>query len=408
MNQIVANDEMLKIKEKIDNEYIELTNNINNINTQFDSINSNWKGNKANLILKPIEEIKKNNENILKKIALKSEQILNAYNVYLKSQDTYIAVSPITTVDQTTTQAEIVPEEAPTPISTSEKLKALQLDFSGFQETLLPVLIHNEVNGINAYSSYTPDDLMNLVIKYNASPNIINVDDPSYLQNSANSLNVVQQELKNNNLWGTPSAVRIVSLWMISTGYKIPTTASIKKDNKGNLVEGVGNQRGIGVGNNWNKEGNGLDCTNFAYWLTLNSGLLTDNNGNPAEGMALNNPYNRGSKITQNSIPGFYSGDIVATPNHVGVYLFSDDKYVYTFETVSNAAFGKPGRGLGDYGTSITITPINSTVPIPDSFNNQKWFKPIGYWDRIASIFNVSLDRATVPHTGNIVLKPNN
>lgn len=416
MSKIFVNDEMLSTKGSIDTVHFELTSILKEINTQLDLISNSWTGKKSTEVLKGKEEIKTQNDKLLERIKIKSKQILDAYNKYVEYEDTDIketvAVdsSEIKPEDTSikepivTDSKEIEIKDTSSLKTSEEKLKALSTNFSGFHNTLLPLLIQNEKNGTNSFSAYSQEELINLIKSYNASANITNVKQDSYLQDSANSLNMIQEELKKNNLWGTPSAARIVSLWMMNTGYRIPTTASIATDSSGRLVEGIGNQRGVGIGNNW--ESSGLDCTNFSYWLTLNSGLLTDSSGAPSEGMVLNNPYNVGSKLTESNVVNFSAGDIVSREDHVGVYLFSDDKYIYTFETVSTPAQKGPRKGLGDSGTTITVVPINNSVTVPSDFYGPSY--PNGYWKRITNIENVSLSKPKVPHTGNIVLKPNN
>lgn len=416
MSKIFVNDEMLSTKSSLDTVHSELTSILKEINTQLDSISNSWTGKKATNVLTTKSEIIENNEKVLKRISTKSEQILAAYNKYAEYEDTDIKEAAVADSSETKPEDTGIKEPVVTDsnemeikdsssLKTNEKkLKALSTNFSGFHDTLLPLLIQNEKNGTNSFAAYSQEELINLVKNYNASANITNVKQDSYLQDSANSLNMIQEELKKNNLWGTPSAARIVSLWMMNTGYRIPTTASIATDSSGRLVEGIGNQRGVGVGNNW--ESSGLDCTNFSYWLTLNSGLLTDSSGAPSEGMVLNNPFNVGSKLTENNLPSFSAGDIVSREDHVGVYLFSDDKYIYTFETVSSPAQKGPRKGLGDSGTTITVVPVNSDVSVPSDFYGPSY--PKGYWKRITNIENVSLSKAKVPHTGDIVLKPTN
>ncbi len=111
MNSIVANDEMLTTKEKIDNIHLELTNNMNEINTNFDKVVSNWAGSKSKVILAPVENIKNENKKILEKIKEKSDQIKRAYDTYLKAQDTTIVQSTISSNDTLTDNSEKIIEK---------------------------------------------------------------------------------------------------------------------------------------------------------------------------------------------------------------------------------------------------------------------------------------------------------
>lgn len=133
MNPIVANDEMLTIKESIDKVHQELTNKMNEINTNFDTVASSWSSSKSKVVLLPIEDIKKENTRILEKIKEKSDQIKSAYDTYLKAQDTTI----VQVIASPKEAESVVPEQTVVQnpnLTIEEKLQ----DLKASGETIVP------------------------------------------------------------------------------------------------------------------------------------------------------------------------------------------------------------------------------------------------------------------------------
>lgn len=340
----------------------------------LDKIKTSWSGKKSKVILENIDKIKNIHITLIAR--------LEENKMYIKG-----VADNLKAASEANVEPNVLPVIEASPTIT---LNTGPTSFSEFDNNMLDKLISIEKSGQNSYDSF---DLEASLKSYNTSPNssVLSKQDPNYLQNSSNSLDNMQKKLISSGLWGTDSAARILSIWMLQTNFKIPTTASTKTD-------GLGNQRGIGIGKNWNSTG--VDCTNFAYWFNVNSGLMK-------EGMVLDNPATNNVAGTQplrgdSGVPSgnFKTGDIVARDGHVGVYLYSDDNYIFTFETARRGS-------ENNHGTMLSAVYLESTNDSLPSSNYGPTYQR-NYWTHVAPSENINLyNPKTSFNPDNVLLKPN-
>ncbi len=365
-NMIRTEEELTKIKENF-------FDKINSINTDLDVIDNYWDGKKSEETLKIIDEIKKEYADII----IKFEESIVSFNTALKN---YIDATSQGVVDSsqsigqdnvTTTSNEIT-ENIPitqdvsvinndtidlsgetnngTPLSNIEEdssqtnketlnlnstIDSTILPFSQFDSQLSNYAIQSILNGENPLMSLNLNDMM---INFNSSPNTTNRDS-AYLQEAAKSLNNLQTQMKDNGIWGTEEANQAILFWQLKTGFRPAARGSTTTD-------GLGNFRYVGINSNWNKNGQGLDCTNYTLWTQTNS-------GNVVEGKVINrNPrktsYNDNYSYSSSTLENYSAGDPVSYvgtngSGHTGMYLGTQNGYAYSIEAVNSSYGGGSG-----------------------------------------------------------------
>ncbi|MDD3995254.1 MAG: hypothetical protein PHC42_00915 [Bacilli bacterium] len=349
-NMIKTEEELIKIKEKIFEKF-------NVINTDLETIDKNWDGKKSNETLKNIEDIKKEYNDILKTLENIIVNFNIAYNNYKEATSQGIIDSSTTSnqtnnniVEETTIiqdNSNILNET--TNINTTGAIDTNVISFSEFNSQLADYAIQATLKGENPLMSFNFTEMM---INFNLNPNTTKRDS-AYLQEAAISLNELQTKMKDAGIWGTDKAPQVTLFWQLKTGFRPAAKGSTTTD-------GLGNFRYVGINSNWDKSGQGLDCTNYALWTQTNSGNVAEGkviNRNPRKA-DYNDNYSDSSSITQK----YNAGDPVSYVGtngrgHTGMYLGTQNGYAYTIESIS----GSYGGGSGPV---IRIRPLDgNTLP---------------------------------------------
>lgn len=379
MNGLIVNDGMLKIKADIELVNSEVSTTVNDINTNLDSIVSNWQGNRSKKVLEPVERIKLKNNEIINKIKAKADEIGKAYETYLKNSETEIIqgenVTPI--ISTPTNTSEVNPN-----IESKDKTFITAPGFispSSYVNDYLDQAINYVKNG-NGANPFDNENMMSLSTQYNNTPNIRTQGEALFNDYNAN-LKVLETKLKENNLWGTPEGSSILMHYTIKTGFRIPTYPTTKTD-------GVGNYRHLGANTGWLNNNNGLDCNNILAWVAINSGRMAENQhvyvpeSNSKGTILLGKKDLTGIDLYSQ---GIRPGDNAGRSDHATVFIHEDNDNIYLYESVSNIA-ATESRKLQEGGTMITVIPKNPNISLDNSISPKYPRSHINYFVPFESI----------------------